>query len=109
MITILVVGVPGAEASQFAVGHPSVEILVAGGTAEALEKLARNRRIDAVLVLSGTEAVELATILAEEDPAAPPLFAPAAAGTSLGVRTLPASQPDGLLGLLVHALRSAEA
>ncbi len=53
MITILVVGAPAAEASRYAAGHPSVEILVAGGTEEALEKLARNRRIDAVLLLSG--------------------------------------------------------
>ena len=107
MITILVVGAPAAEASRYAAGHPSVEILVAGGTEEALEKLARNRRIDAVLLLSGPEAAELATILAEEDPAAPPLFAPASAGTIPRATPLPDGDPNQLLERMVARLEAS--
>jgi hypothetical protein len=88
MITILVIGASHREpapATAIATGDPSVEILFAGSAEEALEKLARNRRIDAVLLLASSPARELAQILAEEDPAAPPLFAPASMGEIAGV------------------------
>jgi hypothetical protein len=107
MMTILVVGAPAAEASRYAEAHPSVEILAAAGTEDALEKLARNRRIDAVLLLPGSGAGELAAELAEEDPSAPPLFAPASAGDIPGVRALAAEDPDRLLELVVQALEPA--
>ena len=106
-MTILVVGAPAAEASRYAEAHPSVEVLAASGTDEALEKLARNRRIDAVLLLPGSEAGELAAELAEEDPSAPPLFAPASVGAIPGVRGLAAEDPEHLLELVVQALDSA--
>ena len=106
MITILVVGPSGTQLSAFAGSHPSVEILTAVETEDALEKLARNRRIDAVLLLPGAAALEIAETLREEDPAAPPLFAPASVGQLPGVRALPAVDSDRLLELLVEALES---
>ena len=107
MITILVLGASHAEAAPptaAASGDPSVEILSAGGAEEALEKLARNRRIDAVLLLPGSPARELADTLAEEDPSAPPLFAPSSMGEIAGVRTLPAEEPATLVELIVERL-----
>jgi hypothetical protein len=104
VITILVVGASTAQTSRYAAGHPSVEILAAGGTEEALEKLARNRRIDALLLLPGAAAAELTAVLAEEDPAAPPLFAPASAGRIPGVCLLAAEEPEKLVALVVEAL-----
>jgi hypothetical protein len=104
VITILVVGPVGMEASAFAEGHPSVEILRAAGVEDTVEKLARNRRIDAVLFLPGADAREVAETLREEDPAAPPLFAAESAGAIPGARTLSADQPDRLLKLLVKTL-----
>lgn len=106
MITILVVGPLAAEASAFAHGHASVEILTAAGVEDTLEKLARNRRIDAVLLLPGADAGEVAEILREEDPAAPPLFASASAAHVPGVRALSAEDPARLLELLTQALES---
>jgi CheY-like chemotaxis protein len=104
VITILVVGASGAEPSSFAQSHPSVEILTAADADDALEKLARNRRIDAVLLMPGAAAVEAAETLREEDPAAPPIFAPAAVGSAPGVRRLSATTLEELLELLVRAL-----
>lgn len=107
MITILVLGGAHADpgpATAPAAGDPSVEILFAGSAEEALERLARNRRIDAVLLLPGSQARELAQTLAEEDPAAPPLFAPASAGEIAGARRLEAEGSDALVRLIVEAL-----
>jgi hypothetical protein len=61
MITILAVGEDAAQLAAFGAGHPSVEIVASTGAEDALDRLARNRRIDAVLIL-------------EEDPGAPPLY-----------------------------------
>lgn len=107
MITILVVGPVGMDASAFAEGHPSVEILTAAGVEDTLEKLARNRRIDAVLFLPGEDAREVAETLREEDPAAPPLFAAASAGAIPGGRSLHADEPNRLLELVVQFLETA--
>ena len=104
MITVLVVGPPETNAAEFAEGHPSVEILAADGVDEALEKLARNRRIDAVLLLPGADAPSVAEALREEDPAAPPVFAPASAGSIAGARSLAAEEPLRLLELVVRTL-----
>ena len=105
MITLLVVDAgERGETPALAASHPSVEILVAGGTEEALEKLARNRRIDAVLLLDGAQGRELAAVLREEDPSAPPLFASASAGEVPGARPLAATDPEALLELLTREL-----
>ncbi|HEY1434597.1 MAG TPA: hypothetical protein VGG65_04430 [Thermoanaerobaculia bacterium] len=100
MITLLAVGGPaGALAPTFA-RHPSVEVLAASGAEDALEKLARNRRIDAVLLLGGADAAQVARRILDEDPGAPPLYAPASAGTSAPVVTL----ADAPLEAIVEAL-----
>jgi len=104
MITILVVGPADSEPSAPAAGRPSVEILRAEGTEDALERLARNRRIDAVLLLEGAGAAELASTLAEEDPAAPPLFAPASLGAIPGVTHLAGEDVETLLDSIVRRL-----
>jgi hypothetical protein len=109
MITILVLGAShgdAAPATASSAGDPSVEILSAAGAEEALEKLARNRRIDAVLLLPGSAARELADTLAEEDPSAPPLFAPASMGEIHGAITLPDGDFAALLNELERRLSS---
>jgi len=104
MITILLLGASHGDPAPAGTGDPSVEILSAGTAEEALEKLARNRRIDAVLLLPGSPARELAEALAEEDPSAPPLFAPASMGEIAGVQTLLPEEPEELLKLLLERL-----
>ena len=96
MITILLVG-PRERLSGFAEPDPSVEILAASDLEDALEKLARNRRVDAVLLVDGPEETAvLAREIRAEDPAGPPLFAPESAGSVDGVEPL----PDGPLETL---------
>lgn len=84
MIALLVVD-SGAE-REFS-PPPSFEILHAATVPEACEKLARNRRIDAVLFFEERLAREVSRILREEDPAAPPLFL-AGAGRVTGVEAI---------------------
>jgi hypothetical protein len=103
VITILVLG-PEDRTRAFKASHPSVEILTARENEEALEKLARNRRIDAVLLLAGADAAEFAAMLAEEDPAAPPLFAPVSVGAIPGAIPLPEGDSAQLLERLVERL-----
>jgi hypothetical protein len=100
VITILAVG-PGAEALA---SHPSVEIVAAHGAEEALERLARNRRIDAILLLEGSEALDTARLIAEEDPGAPPLFAALESGSAEGVRAVEPGPPAAMLDRVVRAL-----
>jgi hypothetical protein len=65
---LLVVGPAPAQAP------PSFELIRAATPEDAVELLARNRRIDAVLVFGAELARETAALLAEVDPQAPPLF-----------------------------------
>jgi hypothetical protein len=102
MITILVVGADDSAVSAFGEAHPSVEIVTARGPEEALETLARNRRIDAVLILASPEAHETAALIAEEDPGAPPVFA-AVDGVS-GTRSVEPGPPQAMLDRIVRAL-----
>ena len=105
MITILAVG-SGAEAlASFGASHPSIEVVAAHGAEDALERLARNRRIDAVLLLGGSDAGETAGLIAAEDPGGPPVFASATAGAVTGVRRLAAASGESLLEELVRALQ----
>ncbi len=104
MITVLVAGPEEGAVDGFAAGHPSVEIMTASGTEDALEKLARNRRIDAVLILAGDKTAEIAALIREEDPGAPPLYAPVGAGAIPSVRPLEAESPERLLEALVREL-----
>ena len=106
MISVLVVAAPGADPEELAGRHPSVEILAAQGVEDALEKLARNRRIDAVLLLAGQANPAVAGAIREDNPAHPPLFSPAGQPAAEGVRPLPAVRPAELLDLLLQELDS---
>ena len=104
MITVLAVG-PGAEdLAGFGASHPSVEVVTARGAEEALERLARNRRIDAVLLLAGGEAHEAAKLIAEEDPGAPPVFIASKREAAEGVRAIEPDTPAAMLDRIVRAL-----
>lgn len=107
MITILVVAsTEDSEAlDSVAARKPSLELLHAEDVEEALERLSRNRRIDAVLLLLPPDrAAEVAALVAEEDSSAPPLFAPAATGTVPDVRPLDATTPEALLEAVTKRL-----
>ena len=105
MITVLVVSEPdrARDLDAAAARMPSLELLHAHDVEQALDRLARNRRIDAVLLLLGGEAAEeVVRTVREEDPGAPPIFA---AGNGLpGTRTLPAAEPQMLLEALERSL-----
>jgi hypothetical protein len=109
MISVLVVG-PRERTQDFdaaASRNPSIELIHAAELEEALDRLARNRRIDAVLLLLEADAArKVAETVLEEDPGAPPLFAPAMSGDIAGVRALPAETADDLLRSIVRALSS---
>ena len=68
--------------------------MTAHGAEDALERLARNRRIDAVVLLAGSEAGEAARLIAEEDPGAPPIFASGAREIASGARRLAAASEE---------------
>ena len=104
MITVLVAGPEEGSVDGFAANHPSVEIMTASGSEDALEKLARNRRIDAVLILAGEKTAEIAALIREEDPGAPPLYAPAGAGPIPLVRPIDAESPERLLQAIVREI-----
>jgi hypothetical protein len=86
MLSLLVVSPPDPELARLAKGHPSVEILTAHDVDEALEKLGRNRRIDAVLIARWPSAAasDLVAEIREDNPAPPPLFL--ALGNDAGIR-----------------------
>jgi ABC-type sugar transport system substrate-binding protein len=71
MISILIVGPLEIEIDS---GSPDVEVLRAGGPQDAVEKLARNRRIDAILLLSETAALAVLQAIREENCSPPPVF-----------------------------------
>ena len=73
---------------------------------DALEKLARNRRVDAVLLLDGASAAASAQTILEEDPAAPPLYAPEAAGPISGAQPLPNASSGELVATLARRLEA---
>ena len=104
MITILAVG-PEAEAlAAYCATHPSVEVVSAHGAEDALERLARNRRIDAVLLLDADDARETARLITEEDPAGPPVFSARQGAGEEGLRTIEAGSPAAMLDGVVRAL-----
>jgi hypothetical protein len=98
MITVLLVGVleEGAFPKQ---DDPSLEILTARDADEALERLGRNRRIDAVLLAPGL-AKAAAEQIRRDDPSGPPLFAAGGPPVAHAVALAPG---EHLLGaLLAH-------
>jgi hypothetical protein len=106
MITVLVVSKPGRARNldEAAARMPSLELLHASDIEQALDRLARNRRIDAVLLLDPESAPEVAKVILEEDPGAPPLFV---AGSDVpGTRRLAGGEPALLLESLERSLAS---
>jgi len=106
MLSILVIGPDTREIAALEPELPSVEILRAHGADDALEKLGRNRRVDAVLfLLEAAASAERIEAIRDDNPAPPPLFlpVPAADGGSLpeGVRRLPSGSPREVLLALV--------
>lgn len=107
MITILVVAEPDQAETldRVAARKPSLELLHASDVEETLERLSRNRRIDAVLLLLPPDrAGEVAAVVREEDPAAPPLFAPATSEPVPDVRAVQATTPEELLDAVTREL-----
>ena len=103
MIHVLVVA-PGQSAGVFGGRRSTIEVLHARDADEAVEKLARNRRVDAVLLLAGADNAAVAQAIREDTLSPPPLFAPASAEELPGVRRLPADDPEGLLDRIAAAL-----
>jgi hypothetical protein len=109
MITVLVVGnrdrAEGLDA--VAARNPSLELLHAADLEEAIDRLARNRRIDAVLLMvDGRRAAEIVETVLEEDPGAPPLFVPNSSGQVSGAQLLPGSTSEELLDSIARQLSS---
>lgn len=104
MITLLAVGGAAEDLAPAFARHASVEVLAAAGAEDALEKLARNRRIDAVLLL-GADAAEVARMIGEEDPGAPPLYAPGSAGKIARVAPLADAAPEAIVEALARLLQ----
>jgi hypothetical protein len=98
MLSILVVG---PLETEIAPPGPDIEILRARDPEDAVEKLGRNRRIDAVLALADSPAVSLLRAIEEEIPAPPPLFVAAGSGPSAPGLRLLARDPSVALKQLV--------
>jgi len=98
MLAILVVGGPGAEEAEPA---SAIEVLHARDADEAVEKLGRNRRIDAVLVLD--EPAGTVAAIREDIVAPPPIFLPRDAPPVPGARRLEAPGETGALVAAVAA------
>lgn len=106
MIHVLVAGPEGGLPAGFASSREAVEVLLACGADEAVDRLARNRRIDAVLLLAGAENEAIAAAIREDSLAPPPLYLPASAGDVAGARRLSSDLPEELLDLVAEALAS---
>jgi len=108
VISVLVVTRRGEDFADLAGRDPSVEVLQAQGAEDAVEKLARNRRIDAVLILAGQEAAGIVSAIQEDNPVPPPLFlTEATPSPSTGVRRLAAEEPGRLIEMLVASMEAA--
>ena len=106
MITVLAAGRGAGNLGDLPAGggSPSVEVMTAEEDEEVLDKLARNRRIDAVLLMPGEGAAALAASIHEEDPAGPPVYGWGEAGRVDGVRALAAKDAREAIEELVAAL-----
>jgi hypothetical protein len=99
MITVLVVG-DEKELEGFPSPKASVEVLTAHGREDALEKLGRNRRIDAVLLLGKDDIQAIVDAIREDNPAHPPIFLAPGRQPPPGTRGLPGGDLPELLDLL---------
>ncbi len=109
MYTLLVVAGRAEELPGLAGSHPSVEILRASGPEEAVEKLGRNRRVDAVLILGGAEqASDAIAAIRDDNPAPPPLFVVSGGEEPpAGARAIAAGSPADLLDRIVTEIGPA--
>lgn len=109
MITVLVVA-PSENAEELdrvALRKPSLEVLHARDAEEALERLSRNRRIDAVLlILPPDHLTDVVRVIREEDPGAPPVYCASAAELPQGVRALEGETAEELLASAIRELAS---
>lgn len=105
MIHVLLVGAP-ERLSDLSARSSSVEILLARDADEAVDRLARNRRIDAVLLLAGGENAAIAAAIREDCFAPPPFFLSDSAQDLPGARRLPADEPGHLLDLIAGELQA---
>jgi hypothetical protein len=107
VISVLVIGGADADKAACLAGSPSLEVLTAHGLEDALEKLGRNRRIDAVLLLDRRDAGKIVEAIRQDIPAHPPIFVPGPARDApAGTRPLPATDPAQLLKLLARAIEA---
>ncbi|HLN59880.1 MAG TPA: hypothetical protein VK416_15065 [Thermoanaerobaculia bacterium] len=106
MISILAVLPEGVQLEELAARHPSVEVLTAHGVEDTLEKLGRNRRVDAVLLLEEQGMAAIVAAIEEDNPAHPPLFQAAGGLRVPGTRILANAEPVELIDLLVRELES---
>jgi hypothetical protein len=104
LITILAVGAAAAELAAFGSGHPSVEVVAAANAEDALDRLARNRRIDAVLLLSEAGARAAVRLFQDEDPGGPPIFG---ACDAPGVIRIDSGAPETMLVAVIERVSSA--
>jgi hypothetical protein len=104
VISVLVVIPEGEPLEELAARHPSVEVLTAHGVEDALEKLGRNRRVDAVLILTEEGTAAIVGAIEEDNPAHPPLFQPRGRSRVPGTRILAAEEPVELIDLLLTDL-----
>ena len=105
--SVLVVGAPASAAAGLEESLPSVEVLLAHGAEEALEKLARNRRIDAVLLLEELPAArETISAIRDEYAGPPPVFLAVSAGSPPpeGAYPLAPGRPVELLTRVVEQI-----
>lgn len=101
MISVLVVGRDGDALDHLEAQDPSVEVLTAHGIEDALEKLGRNRRIDALLLCAGPETEAMVEAIREDSPAHPPIFVPALLGPAIPhTISLEATEAAEMLNLL---------
>ena len=79
---------------------PSVEVVWAHSADDALEKLARNRRLDAIVFFEDRLARETAGLLARDGVGAPPMFR----SGPCRLETAQPLDPDDLFGELARRL-----
>ena len=108
MISVLVVLPEGDLPEGLEGRNPSVEVLTAHGVDDTLEKLGRNRRLDAVLLLDDRGVRDILAAMADDNPAHPPVFVPSGRSPIPGTRRLDAgaAAPADLLDLLLGALEA---
>ena len=107
MISVLVVGRQGDDLDHLEAEDPSVEVLTAHGIEDALEKLSRNRRVDALLLCAGPDTEAMVAAIREDSPAHPPIFVPAGLGRPIPhTIAVEAAETRELLNLLKGKLEA---